>query len=315
MNFKIHNQARDLQILLDDEPAEVLFHEPAKERQVHRVLKSFVRHPVGASRLPFQGLVVPEPRLTESGRPFPSIDGSIKPDFVGFASDSVSIAELKVEFDEDAVKQLVNQLTRASTALQAGPWRDEFRKKVAKRVTRTDLLFGAQMLRKGAVEAVFDGCAADVPLSGCLIVCDPVRPNRKRNGKRPAGRKTLHAWLETDRKAPLWAFHRPGKRPLAAEAEKTRPSIPEATFDLLAASWVRVASLDVVAEVVCLWDAAAIWGRAAEMGTNQGWPLLDLEIAVEGTVARVSQIPHGLVGAALQWIDEEKVLRSATWTT
>jgi len=312
MKFTILNQARNLQASIDDAPARILFSEPAKERQVHRVLKSFVRHPVGASRLPFQGLVVPEPKLPELDRPYPKIDGSIKPDFVGFAESRVAIAELKVEFDENAVKQLVNQLTRLTTALRESPSRAELRAKVAKRVARTDLLFGAEVLREGAVEAAIDRCSDGTPLHGCLIVCDPSRPSWKRNGKRPGGRKTLRAWLQSDRQVPLWAFRRPGKRSLS---DKAGMAISEASFDLLAASWVRVATAEVVGEAVCLWDARIIWQKATEVGTNQGWPIADVKFAVDGSIARSVDVPEALVGAAIQWIDGEKVFRSATWTS
>jgi hypothetical protein len=310
MKLTIQNRDQDLQVVLEGQPCQVLFSEPTKERQVHRVLKTFVRHPVEGYRLPFQGLVVPEPKLPETKRPFKAIEGSIKPDFIGFAPDRVAIAELKVSFDESAVRQLVNQLTRLHTAMQPGPWRSEFETNVAKRIARTDLLFRPEKLREAAA-GTLDLGAADAPLHGCLIVCDPVRPFKKPDQKPPSGLKNLLAWLQTDRNVPLWAFHRPSKRSLE---EKAKTPVPKAAFDLLAASFLRAASSDLVAEIVCLWDAAALWSQAAENDTNRGWPRLDLQVEVDGLDVQLAVIPDGLVGVAVQWVDDAQVLRSATWT-
>ena len=313
MQLSIQNRDEDLQVLLDGKTGQVLFSEPTKERQVHRVLKTFIRHPVEGARLPFQGLVVSEPKLPETRIPFRATGGSIEPDFVGFAPKRVAIAELKVSFDESAIRQLVNQLSRLHTAMQPGPWRTEFETNVAKRIARTDLLFGPERLREATTGTLQLG-AANTPLHGCLVVCDPVRPFKKPDQRPPAGLKNLLAWLQTDRRTPLWSFNRPRKRSLAEKAADRKMPVPDATFDLLAASFLRAASSDLVAEIVCLWDAAALWSHAAETNTNKSWPRLDLQIAVDRLDVQLAIVPAGLVGVAIQWIDGARVLRSATWT-
>ena len=237
----------------------------------------------------------PDKKTTTKGR---------KPDFLCLDDGEIAVVEVKLSYGKPAVRQLVNELVRVERACSdVAPGREQLTF-LHKRIARTDpSMYGGAAIR-GAVERSLDPGLAEAALTGWLITCDPERPGDDR----------VRIWLDGDGSVPLWAVVKPDSDAIVDKAETPAP---RATFDLLAASFLRCvdSSNDVVLDLVALWDPRQVWRSKRDRYMDTGWPRgsLDIEIDSPDSLRVNSPVPSSLVGLAAQWSDTSRALYSATW--